>query len=166
MNTDKLKKCLALMASETDGEALNAARMVVRMLKADGHRPEDLSVRADGFAMPMNDELIETRIRVEAGLRAAELAALDRQTIQKQAKEISDLKDQLEEAKDRLEEALPPLPWAEIAERHSRPGKRSKRIGDGVELRARTGKPTLADRRLLRELHEKDERKKARRAAA
>lgn len=39
---DRIKKFLALMASENDGEALNATRMVVRTLAAHGMRPEEL----------------------------------------------------------------------------------------------------------------------------
>lgn len=43
LNRDRLGKVLALLASPVDGEALAAARMVVRLLAAAGMRPEELA---------------------------------------------------------------------------------------------------------------------------
>ena len=45
----KLSKLLAMLASDQDGEALAATRMVVRLLAKHGKRPEDLKL---GIATP------------------------------------------------------------------------------------------------------------------
>lgn len=165
MNHDKLKKCLALMASETDGEALAATRMVVRMLKTGGHRPEDLSVGTG--EQTGSDALFEVRVSAEVNLRMASAMQMQSRNVEaevrcRMAKREAEVEALKAELRARIEETKPPLPWEEIAERHNRPGQKSKRVGDGVEFRARTNRLTIEDRVLLRALHEKDERRKKR----
>ena len=72
----RLGMILAMMTSPADGEALNAARMAVKMLAGKGMRPEDLASHpppAAGRASGYNDALLRA-----AQLHSQQLAAENR----------------------------------------------------------------------------------------
>lgn len=55
MNTkvkDKLSKIMARLASDQDGEVLNAARLMVRILAAEGKRPRGSPRYGRGAFLP------------------------------------------------------------------------------------------------------------------
>jgi regulator of replication initiation timing len=86
MNESQLQSVLARLASEYDGEALAAARMVVKLLAKQGKRPEDLGIDASGAAR----EVIQLRAQLAGVLRqiaalSAENASLRRMLQEREA---------------------------------------------------------------------------------